>query len=197
MRARLCDHGTEQEVLAESFIRIPFWGFFWMSSLAWTAVSCMKHEKSAPIPPEVGVEIARDVELIFSDSGRIQVVLQAPLVVRRQGSDPVVEMTRGIKATFYDQRGRVNSYLTAREAYRYPRKRVMRVRGNVVVTNTGGDSLFTERLQWEEQKGRISSDAYVRIVRPDEVLYGDGLESDDRFENYRILNTRGSFKVQH
>ncbi|MBM3410659.1 MAG: LPS export ABC transporter periplasmic protein LptC, partial [Bacteroidetes bacterium] len=107
-----------------------------------------------------------------------------------------VEMTRGIKATFYDQNGRVNSKLTAREAFRFPRKRLMQARGNVVVTNSEGDTLFTERLQWEEQKGRISSDAYVRIVRPDEVLYGDGLESDDRFENYRIINTRGSFKVQ-
>jgi len=182
--------------MAESPVCVPFRAFFWMSLLAWTAVSCKKNEQAAPRPPEVGVEIARDVELIFSNSGRIQVFLQAPLVVLRQGSEPVVEMTRGIKATFYDQRGRVNSYLTAREAYRYPRKRLMRVRGNVVVTNTGGDSLFTERLQWEEQKGRISSDAYVRIVRPDEVLYGDGLESDDRFENYRIINTRGSFKVQ-
>ena len=182
--------------MAKSPFCPPYRALFWMSLLVWTGVSCGKHEKSAPAPPEVGVEIARDVELIFSDSGRIQVFLQAPLVVRRQGSDPVVEMTRGIKATFYDQRGRVNSYLTAREAYRYPRKRLMQVKGDVVVTNTDGDSLFTERLQWEEQKGRISSDAYVRIVRPDEVLYGDGLESDDRFENYRILNTRGSFKVQ-
>lgn len=144
----------------------------------------------------MGVEIARDVELIFSDSGRVQVVLQAPLVVRRQGNNPVVEMTRGVRAMFYDERGRVNSHLTAREAYRYPRQRMMQARGDVVVTNSEGDTLFTERLQWEEQKGRISSDAYVRIVRPDEVLYGDGLESDDRFENYRILNTRGTFRVQ-
>ncbi len=168
----------------------------YLGVLAVVICSCTKKERNVPKPPEVGVEIARDVELIFSDSGRVQVVLQAPLVVRRQGNDPVVEMTRGIKATFYDQNGRVNSYLTALEAYRFPRKRLMQARGNVVVTNSEGDTLFTERLQWEEQKGRISSDAYVRIVRPDEVLYGDGLESDDRFENYRIINTRGSFKVQ-
>ena len=166
-------------------------GALWLAAL-----SCTKKDRHLPKTPEVGVEIARDVELIFSDSGRVQVVLQAPLVVRRQGNNPVVEMTRGIKATFYDQNGRINSHLTAREAYRFPRKRLMQARGNVVVTNSEGDTLFTERLQWEEQKGRISSDAYVRIVRPDEVLYGDGLESDDRFENYRILNTRGSFKMQ-
>lgn len=182
--------------MLEGSVRVRCITGVWIGLLSIPGLSCDKSARNAPKPPEVGVEIARDVELIFSDSGRVQVVLQAPLVVRRQGNDPVVEMTHGVRASFYDHRGRVNSYLTAREAYRYPRKRLMQARGNVVVTNSEGDTLFTERLQWEEQKGRISSDAYVRIVRPDEVLFGDGLESDDRFENYRILNTRGTFKVQ-
>jgi hypothetical protein len=35
----------------------------------------------------------------------------------------------------------------------------------------------------------------VRIIRPDEIIYGDGMESNQNFTKYKILNIRGTIAL--
>lgn len=140
-------------------------------------------------------ETGRDVTLVYSDSAVIKTQIWAPLMVRTPSEDPVTEMPEGIRAIFFDTEGVQTSMLTANSAIQYPKRGVMEAHGNVVVVNEEGDTLFTEKLVWLEREEKIFSDQYVRIVRPDEIIYGDGLESNQDFTKYKILNIRGTIAL--
>ena len=45
------------------------------------------------------------------------------------------------------------------------------------------------------EEGRIFTEEYVKITTPDEIIYGDGLESNETFSKYQIKNIRGSISV--
>jgi LPS export ABC transporter protein LptC len=140
-------------------------------------------------------ETGREVTLIYSDSAIVKARIYAPLMIRKAGEKPETEMPDGIKALFFDADGQANSTLTANRAIQYPNEGIMEAHGNVVVVNEEGDTLYTEKLVWYEKEERISSDQYVRIVRPDEIIFGDGLESNQNFTRYRILNIRGTIAL--
>ena len=140
-------------------------------------------------------ETGRDVTLIYSDSAVIKVRITAPLLVRTSGENPVTDMPEGIRALFFDGNGRQNSILTANRAVQYPNKGLMEAHGNVVFVNEAGDTMYTEKLIWEEKAERIYTDQYGRIIRPDEIIYGDGMESNQNFTKYKILNIRGTIAL--
>ncbi|MFN3530220.1 MAG: LPS export ABC transporter periplasmic protein LptC [Bacteroidia bacterium] len=140
-------------------------------------------------------ETGREVTLIYSDSAVIKTRITAPLMIRTPGDNPYTEMPEGIRALFFDGEGNQNSVLTANRAIQYPKSGLMEAHGNVVVVNELGDTLYTEKLVWLESEERIYSDEFVRIVRPDEIIFGDGLESNQNFTRYKILNIRGTISL--
>src|SRR3954470_18336334 len=50
--------------------------------------------------------------------------------------------------------------------------------GHLVLRGANGVVLYTERLKWNNQKERISSDAWVKVIKGDNVLTGRGLSAD-------------------
>ena len=66
----------------------------------------------------------------------------------------------------------------------------------VVLENLAGDILETEYLVWSEDSNRVWTNRPVTIRTSDGVLYGEGLESDARFESYRILKPRGEIVLE-
>ena len=42
------------------------------------------------------------------------------------------------------------------------------------------------------EEGRIFTEEYVKITTPDEIIYGDGLESNETFSKYQIKLTASS-----
>ena len=59
-----------------------------------------------------------------------------------------------------------------------------------------GDVLETEYLVWSEDSNRVWTNRPVTIRTTDGVIYGEGLESDARFENYRIIKPRGEMVLE-
>jgi LPS export ABC transporter protein LptC len=169
--------------------------FVWLPVLAWACSNSDEKLQQFVAGKEMQQETGRDVTLIYSDSAVIKVRITAPLLVRTSGENPVTDMPEGIRALFFDGNGRQNSILTANRAIQYPNKGLMEAHGNVVVVNEAGDTMYTEKLIWEEKAERIYTDQYVRINRPDEIIYGDGMESNQNFTKYKILNIRGTIAL--
>ncbi len=71
------------------------------------------------------------------------------------------------------------------------RKKKMEAKNNVIVTNAKGEILNTEHLIWDQNTHKIYSDVFVKITTATQILFGKGLESDERFEKYRIKNPTG------
>jgi LPS export ABC transporter protein LptC len=87
---------------------------------------------------------------------------------------------------FYDEQGKQNSTLTAREGEMNQRSRDMVARGNVVMQTKEGTRMSTEELRFLNQQQRIVSDRFVRVESPDGVLTGVGFESDPGLKHYEF-----------
>jgi hypothetical protein len=72
----------------------------------------------------------------------------------------------------------------------------MIARNDVILVNSKGDTLNTEELIWEEAKQTIHSDKYVRITTKDEIIMGEGFESNTEFTKYKIFSIRGTISLK-
>ena len=63
------------------------------------------------------------------------------------------------------------------------------------LTGPSGDTLLTELLYWSADSDRVHTPARVEVRTAEGTLRGTGLESDARFERYRILKPTGTFKI--
>ena len=66
---------------------------------------------------------------------------------------------------------------------------------DVVLINNVGEKLQTEYLVWSNDSDRVYTNRPVLIKTLTGTLEGKGLESDSKFENYRILNPTGAFEL--
>ncbi len=141
-------------------------------------------------------EQAQDIEVYYTDSGRLTAYLESALMYNYKKAKPYIEFPEGFKVVFYDSESKPKSEITANYGIRYEKTKIMEAKNNVIVRNIEkNEQLNTEHLIWDESKKIIYSDVFVKITRSDEVLYGDGLQSDQDFENYTIKNPTGEFKI--
>lgn len=142
------------------------------------------------------MEIGYDIELAYSDSGRIQAFLEAPVMTRIDDENQVIEFPDGFKVTFYDSINQPKSEITALYGIIYEKEKKMEAKTNVVVKNIQkNEKLETEHLIWDRKDGTIYSDVFIKITKADQVIFGDGLKSDQSFGSYEILNPTGELSI--
>lgn len=140
-------------------------------------------------------ESAKDVEMIYSDSAKVKVILLSPELNRYYGENKYVEFPKGIDVTFYDSIMRVQSKLTSDYAISYENTKIMEAKKNVVTINVKKEQLNTEHLVWDQNKKMLYSNVFVKITTPDKILFGDGLEANEQFTWYRIKKLRGTIYI--
>ena len=72
----------------------------------------------------------------------------------------------------------------------------MTVKNEVIVVNIKGDTLRTESLVWDEKTNKINTTDNVKITTPDEIIYGEGLESNTAFSEYKIYKITGILSIK-
>jgi LPS export ABC transporter protein LptC len=139
---------------------------------------------------------AMNIEVIFSDSGKLEAKLTSILLNKYEGQNPYLEFPKGFKVLVYDSLQRVESTITGNYGRQDELTRVMVARGNVVVRNElKNQQINTEELTWIENRRLISSDVKVKITTENKVLYSDGLKANDSFTWYELVNPRGQMTV--
>jgi LPS export ABC transporter protein LptC len=143
------------------------------------------------------IETGRNIYITYTDSGLTKAKVFAPILERfaTETRNETV-MKNGITAYFYSKDGKIDSYLKSKFALRYDREKKMIARNDVILVNSKGDTLNTEELIWEEAKQTIHSDKYVRITTKDEIIMGDGFESNTEFTKYKIFSIRGTISLK-
>ncbi len=143
------------------------------------------------------LELVNDLEVIYSDSGYIQAKLEGPIMKKYHEEDGYYEFPEGFKIIFYDSLQNVKSQITANYGINWEKDKKMEAKSNVIVFNKiKNEKLETEHLVWDQKKKKIFSDVFIKITKPDAVIYGDGLTSDQNFSHYVIVNPTGEFKVK-
>jgi len=97
----------------------------------------------------------------------------------------------------FDSVMNVASTITGNRGVRRVNARMMEAWGNVIVRNEKkNEQLNTEHLLWDENKHMIWSDVKVRITRPDNIMNGTSMESNEAFTRYTIQNFSGQMTVK-
>ena len=142
-------------------------------------------------------ESAKNIKILYSDSARLEVEITAPLLNHYDTENPYIEMPKGFNAIFYNDKLEVKSKLNADYGIRYERDQRMEAKKNVTVINEKGEKLNTEHLIWDERKGKLYSDEFVKITTRDEIIFGNGFEANQDFSKYKIFNIKGTISLNN
>jgi len=145
----------------------------------------------------VDVETTSDVELIYSDSAIISVIVKAnTMLTNTKRGDLKQEFPDGVDVDFFDQYGRVQSELTCKKATRYERDKKIVMQDSVVWKSAKGEVLDTEELIWDERSKKVYSDRFVKITTETDVINGYKFEADQGFTKWKIIRPQGEMGIK-
>jgi LPS export ABC transporter protein LptC len=142
------------------------------------------------------VEEGKDIESMYSQTGRVKAKLTAPTMLRHLKPPVFVEFNTGLKVLFYNDTLGVESTLTARYGKYFENDANVFLKDHVVVINKKGERLDCEELNWDSKQQKFLSNKPVRISTVTDTLYGTGLESNQDFSDYTVLHPSGPFVIQ-
>ncbi len=149
---------------------------------------------------ELNKEEGVNVDLMVLENGIKKYRIQAPRSIRNIGPEQIMEFPEGMKVFTYNQFGVEESHLTAEYGTMIENNgQISRltVRNNVHVLNKKGEEMNTEELNWDHVNDRVWTDRFIKIVTKDEIIYGEGFESNQDFTSYVIKKITGTIQVQN
>lgn len=166
--------------------------------LSWAGCDAVsRRQEQVYTQDDTNVEIARDVEILYSDSAVVRVRITAPtLMYYIERENPRQEFPDGIKVEFLNPDLRVRSTLTAKFAIREQDKGLVTTRDSVVLTTIEQEKLETEELLWDEKTEKVYTEKFVKVTKPGEVIYGFGLEANQDFSFWKITVPKGIIKAE-
>jgi LPS export ABC transporter protein LptC len=140
---------------------------------------------------------AKNVETMYSDSGKVTMVVRAPIIQQfTTKDDPHTLFPEGLTVLFYDKGTGPQASITSHYARYTEKDKLWELRDSVVAVNTKGDILETELLYWSEPKERVWSDRFVKITGKDQIIMGTGFESDPRLDSWKIKDVSATIYVE-
>lgn len=140
---------------------------------------------------------AEDITGIYSKKGIVKARLFAHEYIKNDGArPPYTDLNTRIRVEFYNDSGQLNNVVTADSCRIYDASGNVLTWGHVQILSTKGEKLNTEELIWNSEIEKIFTEKEVTITTGSEVLRGTGLEANQDFTWYRIMNPRGSVSVE-
>jgi LPS export ABC transporter protein LptC len=104
-------------------------------------------------------------------------------------------MKKGLKIIFYDENLMPQSTLTAKYGKYFENNQNMLIRDSVRIENNKLEVLETEELIWNSKLQKFYTEKFVKISSPIQVIFGDGMEANQNFTEYKITNVKGVIGV--
>jgi LPS export ABC transporter protein LptC len=141
-------------------------------------------------------QVINDLTTIYTDSSVVQLIVYAPLVKHySENEEPIIEFPDGIRVKFFNRTGGIASTLRSKYAIYYQSKDLWEARDSVIAINQQNERLDAALLYWDINTKRIYSDRSVKITSDDEIIYGEGFESDQSFRDWQIDHVKGTVYV--
>ena len=147
---------------------------------------------------DLPTQVVFDFTTSYTDSARLKLKMQAPVMEYfGKMAEPYSDFNRGLNVYFYDnaESDEPSGTISAKFARYLEKENLWEVRDSVVAVNEKGEILETELLFWNEEKGIIYTDKFVKIKQTDQIIMGTGLESDIRLNNWEIKNVSGTISL--
>lgn len=142
--------------------------------------------------------VTTKAEYFYSDSGQVRNRLRAGRIREFMGRDRERTLVdQGLELRFFGRGGDSAAVLTAERGEILPVQHRMVVEERVVFVNERGERLETDRLIWSQDSDRVWTESPVKIIRADDIVYGQGLDANEDFSRYVIRHITGQIHVQN
>ncbi len=148
-------------------------------------------EKNLPIG------IAKNVNLIHTDSGKIKTHLISPLMhdFSNRKNHPYTEFPKGIKIVTFDEKGD-SVILTADYSVTYGKTNISEVKNNVNVINLSEKTkLSTSQLFWDANEHYIYTEKKFTLITKFDTIHGEGFESNEDLTKVNMKSISGTIYV--
>ena len=149
---------------------------------------------------ETPVQTIENMFAVQSTNGGLESRIEAPKMEKYEKDTATIDVfPEGISVFGYKENGLLESVIISDKARHIKSKRhrydIWIATGNVSVQNViNQQTLESDTLYWDQSKGEIYTDSYVRMYSSDGFMQGYGMHSDDRARNaiiHRPFNSYG------
>jgi LPS export ABC transporter protein LptC len=142
-----------------------------------------------------GIDIGKDVAIYVSDNGRMSAKMMAPIMKKfLVDSGKMIVFPNTIKVDFFKDSNVVDSKLSADYAHYIQEENKIFLRGNVVIFNTKGDTLWCKEMYWDQNTTKFHTDKEVVVKQhsPVSKIYGLGMEASQDLTDITILKPQSN-----
>ncbi len=142
-----------------------------------------------------GIDIGKDVSIYVSDNGRMSAKMMAPIMKKfLVDSGKMIVFPNTIKVDFFKDSNVVDSKLSADYAHYIQEENKIFLRGNVVIFNTKGDTLWCKEMYWDQNTTKFHTDKEVVVKQhsPVSKIYGLGMEASQDLSDITILKPQSN-----
>ena len=141
------------------------------------------------------VSVAENINTKHTDSGRLTSNLVSPKMINYSNrSFPYYQFPEGIDLTIFDEQNK-KSLVVAKSAVVYNNTDLIDLRGDVVLTTSSNDTLFTDQLYYDQKKEWLFTDFPVKFRTKDYLTNGNGFDANQDFSNAQVLEVTGRIYI--
>ncbi|TXE07279.1 LPS export ABC transporter periplasmic protein LptC [Seonamhaeicola algicola] len=138
---------------------------------------------------------AENINLKVTDSGKVTRHLVGARMLNFSNRDfPYYEFPEGATLHIYD--GNKKSTIVSDYAVVYDATSIIDLQGNVVITTHDNRVLKSEQLYFDRKKEWIFTNVPVTFESEQDVIHGNGFDSNGDFSNAEVLEVTGIFAVE-
>ena len=135
--------------------------------------------------------IADNINSKYTDSGQLKSILQSPKMLNYSNREfAFYEFPEGINLILYDDDNN-ESNVVADYAIMYSKTDLIDLQGNVVLATHNKDTLFAEQLYYDQLKEWLFTNEPVTFKMQDQLINGNGFDSNRNFSNAHVLEMTG------
>jgi LPS export ABC transporter protein LptC len=135
--------------------------------------------------------IAENINTKYTDSGRLRSVLISPRMLNYSNREfAFYEFPEGINLTLYDEDNN-ESHVVSDFAILYDDTDLIDLQGNVVLSTHNRDTLFADQLYYDQKRQWLFTNQPVRFRTADQIINGNGFDSDRNFTQAGVLEVTG------
>jgi LPS export ABC transporter protein LptC len=130
---------------------------------------------------------ADDVNLKYTDSGLIKVILVSPKMLDYSSIDfPFTEFPKGVDVTLYDNKGKTTR-VTSNYAVSYKFTNIIDLQGKVKIVSQNGQTLETEQLYYDQKNEWFFTEKKFKFTDLKGSSNGQGI---DFSKDFKIINSQ-------
>lgn len=137
-----------------------------------------------------------NINLKYTDSGKVSAnLISAKMLDYTNREFPYNQFTDGVILYIYDKENK-KSTIVADNAFVYGNTNLIDIQDNVTITTADNQVLKTEQLFFDIKKNWLSTNKAVSFKTKQDIIYGNGFDSNLEFTNAEVLEVTGIIAIE-